>query len=140
MKTSSIRSVFLITAVLFSTILLAQKRGSRFEKLKAWKFEYIAENTSMNSKEMKVFKTIFDQYENQYHKEIWMHVHKLRKDLRKSLDSISSSNAACLVKDLDAYEKKGMQMKHQRNEKMLAQIRPKVVLISCIKKNVLTEN
>ena len=46
----------------------------------------------------------------------------------KTLDSISASNAACFVKDLDTYEKKGMQMKHQRNEKMLDQIRPKVVL------------
>ena len=128
MKIASIRSILLIIAVLYSSLAFSQKRGSRFEKLKAWKFEYITDNTSMNSEEMKVFKTIFDQYENQYHKEIWMNVHKFRKDLMKTLDSISTSNAACFVKDLDTYEKKGMQMKHQRNEKMLDQIRPKVVL------------
>jgi len=78
--------IFLIL-IFISKHIMGQKSMSRFEELKAWKLSYITNNTSMNSKELEVYKCIFEEY-----------------------------------------EKKGMQMKHERNEKLLKKIRPKVVL------------
>ena len=102
---------------------------SRFEELKAWKLNYIIENTSLTSEEIEVYKCIFEEYENSYHNEIWMKVQEIRKGIRQSLDTISTSSAASYINDFDSYEIKGLQMKHQRNEKLLKIIRPKQVLL-----------
>ena len=121
--------LLLLTALLLiSNSVWSQKEKSRFEELKAWKLSYIIENTSMNSEELEAYKCIFEDYENAYHKEIWAKVHQMRKDLRKSMDTLNTETAADYINEFDAFEIKGMEMKHQRNEKLLKKIRPKEVL------------
>ena len=125
--------------LLFFTILFVckigygQKEISSYEDLKAWKLTYILENTSMNPKELEIYKCIFEDYENNYHKEIWSKKHRIHetyggKNKKMLFDSISSSEAKNLIYDFDSYEILGMKMKHQRNEKLLKKIRPKIVL------------
>jgi hypothetical protein len=58
-----------------------------------------------------------------------MKVQEIRKGIRQSLDTISTFSAASYINDFDSYEIKGLQMKHQRNEKLLKKIRPKQVLL-----------
>jgi hypothetical protein len=125
-----LKAYFLLSAILFiTTSLWSQKGMSRFEELKAWKLNYIIENTSLTSEEIEVYKCIFEEYENSYHNEIWMKVQEIRKGIRQSLDTISTFSAASYINDFDSYEIKGLQMKHQRNEKLLKIIRPKQVLL-----------
>jgi hypothetical protein len=125
-----LKPYFLLSAMLFiTTSLWSQKGMSRFEELKAWKLNYIIENTSLTSEEIEVYKCIFEEYENSYHNEIWMKVQEIRKGIRQSLDTISTFSAASYINDFDSYEIKGLQMKHQRNEKLLKKIRPKQVLL-----------
>ena len=52
----------------------------------------------------------------------------MRKDLKDSIKIIPTEKAAKYINEFDEYEKKGMQMKHERNERLLKKIRPKVVL------------
>lgn len=120
--------LLILTPLLLSNVLFAQKGISRFEELKTWKFDYITENTSMNSEELELYKIIFEAYENEYHSKVWTQVHQIRKTLKNSLDTISTSEAACYINKLDDYEIEGMRLKHQRNEKLLKKIHPKVVL------------
>ena len=82
----------------------------------------------MNSKELEVYKCIFEEYENAYHDKIWIKVRKMRKELNESIELIPTEKAANYINEFDEYEKKGMQMKHERNERLLKKIRPKVVL------------
>lgn len=125
-----LKPYLLLSAILFiTTSLWSQKGMSRFEELKAWKLNYIIENTSLTSEEIEVYKCIFEEYENSYHNEIWMKVQEIRKGIRQSLDTISTFSAASYINDFDSYEIKGLQMKHQRNEKLLKKIRPKQVLL-----------
>ena len=128
MKTRPSLLFLILITVLISNTIWSQKEKSRFEELKAWKLSYIIENTTMNSKELEVYKCIFEDFENEYHEEIWTKVHQMRKTLRKSLDTINTKSAADYINELDAFEIKGMEMKHQRNEKLLKKIRPKEVL------------
>ena len=128
MKTRPSLLFLILITVLISNTIWSQKEKSRFEELKAWKLSYIIENTTMNSKELEVYKCIFEDYENEYHEEIWTKVHQMRKTLRKSLDTINTKSAADYINEFDAFEIKGMEMKHQRNEKLLKKIRPKEVL------------
>ena len=121
--------LLILTPLLLSNVLFAQKGISRFEELKTWKFDYITENTSMNSEELELYKIIFEAYENEYHTKIWTQVHQIRMEtLKNSLDTISTSEAACYINKLDDYEIEGMRLKHQRNEKLLKKMHPKVVL------------
>ncbi|MGA0896619.1 MAG: hypothetical protein ACO3QK_04955 [Flavobacteriaceae bacterium] len=125
-----LKPYFILSAIFFiTTNLWSQKGMSRFEELKAWKLNYIIENTSLTSEEIEVYKCIFEEYENSYHNEIWTKVQEIRKGIRQSLDTISTSSAASYINDFDSYEIKGLQMKHQRNEKLLKKIRPKQVLL-----------
>ena len=125
-----LKPYFILSAIFFiTTNLWSQKGMSRFEELKAWKLNYIIENTSLTSEEIEVYKCIFEEYENSYHNEIWMKVQEIRKGIRQSLDTISTFSAASYINDFDSYEIKGLQMKHQRNEKLLKIIRPKQVLL-----------
>jgi len=119
---------FAIVFLVVSNIISAQKGTSGFEELKAWKLNFIIENTSLNTEELEAYKCIFEEYENAYHSEIWIKVQEIRKNLRQSFDTITTSSAAIYIKDFDSFEIKGLQMKHQRNEMLLKKIRPKEVL------------
>ncbi len=135
-RNMKIKLLFLIlffTTFFVSKIGYGQKEVSKFEELKAWKLNYIIENTSMNPKELEIYKCIFEDYENNYHKEVWYKLHRRHKAFRRKnknelFDTISSLEATNLINDFDSYELKGMKMKHQRNERLLKKIRPKIVL------------
>ena len=122
------RYLFLLLSLLFSNGVYSQNGISRFEELKEWKLSYITKNTSMNSKELEVYKCIFENYENTYHDEIWIKVKKMRKELNKLMETIPNETAINYINEIDAFEIKGMQMKHKRNERLLKKIRPKIVL------------
>ena len=126
-------------SLLFLTIFIviksaySQEEISRFEELKAWKLNYIIKNTSMNPEELEIYKCIFEDYENNYHNEVWSKVVKRHnafngKNKRELIDKISSSEAMDLIYDFDSYELKGMEMKHNRNRRLLKKIRPEIVL------------
>ena len=57
-----------LTAIMILGLCFFQK------ELKAWKLSYITNNTSMNSRELEVYKCIFEEYENAYHDKIWIKV------------------------------------------------------------------
>lgn len=120
--------IILLILISMSEQIIGQKAMPRFEELKAWKLSYITSNTSMNSRELEVYKCIFEEYENTYHDEIWIKVREMRKELKNSIETIPTEKAASYINVFDEYEKKGMQMKHKRNERLLKKIRPKVVL------------
>ena len=125
----------LLFLTIFTVIKSAysQEAISRFEELKTWKLSYIIKNTSMNPEELEIYKCIFEDYENNYHNEVWSKVLKKHnafngKNKRELIDKISSSEAMDLIYDFDSYELKGMEMKHKRNRRLLKKIRPEIVL------------
>ena len=67
-------------SLLFLTIFIviqnaySQEEISKYEELKAWKLSYIIKNTSMNPEELEIYKCIFEDYENNYHNEVWSKV------------------------------------------------------------------
>ena len=122
------RYLFILLSLLFLNGVYSQNGMSRFEELKEWKLSYITKNTSMNSKELEVYKCIFEDYENTYYNEIWIKVKKMRKELNKPMETIPNETAIKYINEIDAFEIKGMQMKHERNERLLKKIRPKIVL------------
>ena len=122
------RYLFILLSLLFLNGVYSQNGMSRFEELKEWKLSYIKKNTSMNSKELEVYKCIFEDYENTYYNEIWIKVKKMRKELNKPMETIPNETAIKYINEIDAFEIKGMQMKHERNERLLKKIRPKIVL------------
>ena len=115
-------------ALLISNLIRAQKDISRFEEFKDWKLGYIIENTLMNLEELDVFKCIFEEYENTYQSEIWSKLKYMRKEYKKSLDTISSSLATKYINKIDNYEMEGMKLKRNRNKRLLNKIRPEIVL------------
>ena len=126
-------------SLLFLTTFIVIKNGysqeeiSKYEELKAWKLSYIIKNTSMNPEELEIYKCIFEDYENNYHNEIWSKVIRRHNDFsgknkKEIFDKISSSEAMNLIYDFDSYELKGMEMKHNRNRRLLKKIRPEIVL------------
>jgi hypothetical protein len=128
MKTKTHYLLLLLIGLLISNTVWSQKEKSRFEELKAWKLSYIIENTEMNSEELEAYKCIFEDYENAYHNEIWTKVRQMQKALRKSMDTLNTASASAYISELDAFEIKGLEMKHERNERLLKKIRPKKVL------------
>ena len=52
----------------------------------------------------------------------------MRMELNKSMEKIPSKTAIDYINEIDSYEIKGMHMKHERNERLLKKIRPKIVL------------
>ena len=122
------RYLFILLSLLFLNGVYSQNGMSRFEELKEWKLSYIKKNTSMNSKELEVYKCIFEDYENTYYNEIWIKVKKMRKEFKKSIETIPNETAINYINEIDAFEIKGMQMKHERNERLLKKIRPKIVI------------
>jgi hypothetical protein len=111
----------------------SQEEISRFEELKAWKLSYIIKNTSMNPEELEIYKCIFEDYENNYHNEVWSKARKNHKvfygkNKRELFDKISSSEAMNLIYDFDSNELRGMELKHKRNRRLLKKIRPEIVL------------
>lgn len=122
------RYLFILLSLLFLNGVYSQNGMSRFEELKEWKLSYIKKNTSMNSKELEVYKCIFEDYENTYYNEIWIKVKKMRKELNKPMETIPNETAIKYINEIDAFEIKGMQMKHERNERLLKKIRPKIVI------------
>ena len=126
-------------SLLFLTIFIviqnaySQEEISKYEELKAWKLSYIIKNTSMNPEELEIYKCIFEDYENNYHNEVWSKVLRRHnvfngKNKKELFDKISSSEAMNLIYDFDSYELKGMEMKHKRNRRLLKKIRPEIVL------------
>ena len=128
MKTKTPYLLLLLVGLLISNTVWSQEEKSRFEELKAWKLSYIIENTEMNSEELEAYKCIFEDYENAYHNEIWTKVRQMRKALRKSMDTLDTASASAYISKLDAFEIKGLEMKHERNERLLKKISPKKVL------------
>lgn len=128
MKTKTPYLLLLLAGLLISNTVWSQEEKSRFEELKAWKLSYIIENTEMNSEELEAYKCIFEDYENAYHNEIWTKVRQMRKALRKSMDTLDTASASAYISKLDAFEIKGLEMKHERNERLLKKIQPKKVL------------
>ena len=128
MKIKTPPILFLLIVLLFSNLICAQKNISRFEEFKDWKLGYITENTVMNLEELNVFKCIFEEYENTYRSEIWSKLDCMRKEYKNSLDTISPSLAAQYINKSDNYEMKGMELKRNRNERLLKKIRPEIVL------------
>jgi len=59
---------------------------------------------------------------------VWVLKRKLRKDIRVAYDTISSESASKYINDYYQFEQLGMTIKHNRNQKLLKLIRPKVVL------------
>ena len=119
--------LILLSILIVSNPTYAQK-NRRFEGFKEMKLNFILENTELNNTEIESFKIIFEESENKYHNEVWVLKRKLRKDIREAYDTISSESASKYINDYYQFEQLGMTIKHNRNQKLLKLIRPKVVL------------
>ena len=102
--------IILLILISMSEQIIGQKAMPRFEELKAWKLSYITSNTSMNNRELEVYKCIFEEYENTYHDEIWIKVREMRKELKNSIETIPTEKAASYINVFDEYEKKGIEL------------------------------
>jgi hypothetical protein len=92
------------------------------------KLDCIIENTDLTSAEKEIFTSIFDESENKYHSEVWILKRKVRKEIIKAFDTISSKSASKYINEYYHFEQLGMTIKHERNQKLLEVIRPKEVL------------
>lgn len=120
---------FFYVVFIFGSILLVKAQNNeRFQKFKTMKLDFIIENTKLNESEKETFYNLFDKYETRYHNEVWLLKRKVRKDLSKAFDTISSESASNYINDYYHYEQLGMIIKHERNQELLKFIRPKEVL------------
>ena len=123
-----LNGIFVILSILLVSNPTYAQKNSRFERFKEMKLNFILENTELNNTEIESFKIIFEESENKYHNEVWVLKRKLRKDIREDYDTISSESASKYINDYYQFEQLGMTIKHNRNQKLLKLIRPKVVL------------
>jgi len=123
-----LNGIFVILSILLVSNPTYAQKNSRFERFKEMKLDFILENTELNNTEIESFKIIFEESENKYHNEVWVLKRKLRKDIREAYDTISSESASKYINDYYQFEQLGMTIKHNRNQKLLKLIRPKVVL------------
>lgn len=122
------KHILKILMILTVVSLSAQQKNERFEKFKEMKLNFILENTEMTSEEEGIFKELFEVSENKYHNEVWVLKRKVRKGIAKEFETISSESASKYINDYYQFEQLGMTIKHQRNQKLLKNLRPKVVL------------
>jgi hypothetical protein len=92
------------------------------------KLNYILENTSLTEEEKKAFLPIFENYEDLYHNEVWIKERGLRKGITQAFDTINSNSASNYISRFHEFEMLGMNIKYERNQKMLSSIKPKTVL------------
>jgi len=123
-----LNGIFVILSILLVSNPTYAQKNSRFERFKEMKLDFILENTELNNTEIESFKIIFEESENKYHKKVWVLKRNLRKDIREAYDTISSESASKYINDYYQFEQLGMTIKHNRNQKLLKLIRPKVVL------------
>ncbi len=123
-----LNGIFVILSILLVSNPTYAQKNSRFERFKEMKLNFILENTELNNTEIESFKIIFEESENKYHNKVWVLKRKLRKDIREAYDTISSESASKYINDYYQFEQLGMTIKHNRNQKLLKLIRPKVVL------------
>ena len=123
-----LNGIFAILSILLVSNPTYAQKNSRFERFKEMKLNFILENTELNNTEIESFKIIFEESENKYHNEVWVLKRKLRKDILEAYDTISSESASKYINDYYQFEQLGMTIKHNRNQKLLKLIRPKVVL------------
>ena len=126
MKRFFVFLVFLISLFL-SNESIAQK-DNRFEEFKEMKKNFVLKNTILTVKEEKSFTILFEKYGNKYHDEVWVLKKNLKKEFNKPYDTLSSENAFKYINDYDYLEQLGMNIKHERNQKLLETIRPEIVL------------
>jgi hypothetical protein len=126
MKRFFVFLVFLISLFL-SNESIAQK-DNRFEEFKEMKKNFVLKNTILTVKEEKSFTILFEKYGNKYHNEVWVLKKKLKKEFNHPHDTLSSENAFKYINDYDYLEQLGINIKHERNQKLLETIRPKIVL------------
>ena len=126
MKRFFVFLVFLISLFL-SNESIAQK-DNRFEEFKEMKKNFVLKNTILTVKEEKSFTNLFEKYGNKYHDEVWVLKKKLKKEFNQPYDTLSSENAFKYINDYDYLEQLGMNIKHERNQKLLESIRPEIVL------------
>lgn len=116
--------------VLFTilTSLSSSAQTDRFQDFKKMKLNYILENTSLTEEEKKAFLPIFENYEDLYHNEVWIKERDLRKGITQAFDTINSNSASNYISRFHEFEMLGMNIKYERNQKMLSSIKPKTVL------------
>ena len=116
--------------VLFTilTSLSSSAHTDRFQDFKKMKLNYILENTSLTEEEKKAFLPIFENYEDLYHNEVWIKERGLRKGITQAFDTINSNSASNYISRFHEFEMLGMNIKYERNQKMLSSIKPKTVL------------
>tara|TARA_B100000886_G_C20289976_1_gene435002 strand:+ start:246 stop:722 length:477 start_codon:yes stop_codon:yes gene_type:complete len=121
--------VFLMVLISFflSNESIAQK-DNRFEEFKEMKKNFILKNTILTVKEEKSFTILFEKYGNKYHDEVWVLKKKLKKEFNQPYDTLWSEKAFKYINDYDYLEQLGMNIKHERNQKLLETIRPEIVL------------
>ena len=122
-------SIFLVVLISFflSNESIAQK-VNRFEEFKEMKKNFVLKNTILTAKEEKSFTSLFEKYGNKYHDEVWVLKKKLKKEFNQPYDTLSSENAFKYINDYDNLEQLGMNIKHERNQKLLETMRPEIVL------------
>ncbi len=122
-----IQILFFVMTLFWSVNSFGQN-NTRFEEFKKMKLDFIIENTDLTSAEKEIFTSIFDESENKYHSEVWILKRKVRKEITKAFDTISSKSASKYINEYYHFEQLGMTIKHERNQKLLEVIRPKEVL------------
>ena len=121
-----IRLIFFLITIFFS--FSGNSQTDRFQDFKKMKLNYILENTSLTEDEKKVFLPIFESFEDRYHNEVWIKERALRKGITQAFDTINSNSASNYIIQFHEFEMLGMNIKFERNQKMLSTIKPKTVL------------
>lgn len=121
-----IRLSFFLITIFFS--FSGNSQTDRFQDFKKMKLNYILENTSLTEEEKKAFLPIFENYEDLYHNEVWIKERGLRKGITQAFDTINSNSASNYISRFHEFEMLGMNIKYERNQKMLSLIKPKTVL------------
>jgi hypothetical protein len=132
-----ILSLFLtLFTFIFSLTGLAQDGNSNilipanptYKKFKEMKLNFILDNLELTPEEEENFQCMFNTYEDQYHSKVWREERQIKKQVKKSFDTINSQSASEYISQFYELEKLGITIKNERNQKMLNTIRTKEVL------------
>ncbi|MBH45466.1 MAG: hypothetical protein CMC93_02480 [Flavobacteriaceae bacterium] len=111
--------IWIIILVLSVSNIFGQNSKMSFERLKALKMSYITEKIGLTEEEESVFWNVYDEYEKKIYLECRTEIKKIRRNYKKSLDSVPNSEAFEIIEKINNLEHYALKLKQERDKLLL---------------------
>ena len=111
--------IWIIILVLSVSNVFGQNSKMSFERLKALKMSYITEKIGLTEEEESVFWNVYDEYEKKIYLECRTEIKKIRRNYKKTLDSLTNSEAFEIIEKINKLEHHALKLKEERDKLLL---------------------